>query len=73
MTRLKFLVILTACTAILPVNFAEAKKTCLERFQKCVGHRTQLEGPFGTCEQRLQIAKKTGVWRNSTGEGKLCR
>jgi hypothetical protein len=61
-----------SCLLFVSVQSSEAS-SCVEHFKKCTSIRTQIQGPYGTCEERLANCKQTGTWANQFGEEKSTR
>ena len=47
--------------------------SCGEYFKKCTSIRTEIQGPYGSCEERLATCKQTGKWTNRFGEKRSTR
>jgi uncharacterized caspase-like protein len=41
---------------------------CDRHFQRCVNIRARIDGPYGSCEQRLTICRRTGNWTDRFGQ-----
>jgi uncharacterized caspase-like protein len=50
-----------------PPEVTEQEK-CAHNFKLCITIRTHLSGPYGTCEERLEICRRTGTWTNRFGQ-----
>jgi Caspase domain len=49
------------------INPPAAQPVCDSHFKECVLIRTRVDGPQGSCEQRLAICRRTGAWTDRFG------
>jgi hypothetical protein len=56
--------------AIKPQDFQSG---CDQHFRECLRIRTRIYGPYGSCEQRLAICRRTGGWTDRFGRVHLTR